>query len=77
MMKRKFKEKIKSLLLNKYFWIILIPDIFIVWFIIKYSSILFGGFLTNNPDLATAGVVIPLIILKAVYDIYLSMKKFK
>lgn len=73
----KLKNKIKKLLLNKYFWIILIPDLFILYFIIKYSFVLFVGWLTDDSDLYTAGAVLALIILKGCYDIYLSINKFK
>ena len=71
------KKEINKLIKNPYFWIILIPDLFILYFIFRYSSVLFTGWLTNDPDLYTAGAVIGLVILKGCFDIYISIKKFK
>ena len=71
------KEKLVSLLTNQYFWMILIPDLFILYFIFKYSSLLFIAFLLGDPNLNTAGVVIALVIIKAIIDIIISIKLIK
>lgn len=66
-----------NFLKNQYFWIILISDLILLYFIIKYSNILFQGFLLNDKDLSTAGVVIAMFIFKFIFDIFISIKKFK
>jgi hypothetical protein len=75
--KKSIREILFSLLINKYFWMILIPDLFIIYFIIKYSTVLFMAFLLNDPDIQTAGVVIALFIVKAIIDIIVSIKLIK
>jgi len=75
--KKSLKDKPIPLLKNKYFWMILIPDLLIIYFIIRYSSILFIAWLFSDPDLTTAGVVIALFILKAIIDIAISIKLIK
>jgi hypothetical protein len=74
---KKLKNRLISTLKNKYFWIILIPDLFILYFIIKYSTVLLMAFLLNDPDLATAGVVIALVVVKAIIDLIISIKLIK
>jgi len=75
--KKSLKDKLIRALKNKYLWMILIPDLFIIYFIIKYSSILLMAFLLNSPDLRIAGVVIALVILKAIIDLIVSIKLIK
>jgi hypothetical protein len=72
--KKNLKDKLILLLINKYFWMILIPDLFILYFIIRYSTILFMAFLLNDPDFRIAGAIIGLFILKAIIDLIISIK---
>jgi hypothetical protein len=75
--KREQKNKFLSVVKNKYFWIILIPDLFIFWFIIKYSSVLFIALLLKDPNLQTAGLIIALFVFKAIVDLIISVKLLK
>jgi len=72
--KKEIENRFISLIKNKYFWIILIPDLFIFYFIIKYSSVLLMAFLLNSPDLKNAGIVIALFIFKAIIDLIILIK---
>jgi hypothetical protein len=75
--KKLSKNRLLSVLKNKYFWIILIPDLFILYFIIKYSSVLFIALLLKDPDLRIAGAIIALFIFKAIIDLIVSIKIIK
>jgi len=75
--KKSLKDKLIRALKNKYLWMILIPDLFIIYFIIKYSSILLMAFLLNSPDLRIVGVVIVLVLLKAIIDLIILTKLIK
>lgn len=66
-----------SALKNKYFWLILIPDLLILYFIIKYSQLLLMTFLLNSPNLKAAGIVIALFAVKAIIDLIILIKLIK
>ncbi|MFA5258765.1 MAG: hypothetical protein WC979_05785 [Candidatus Pacearchaeota archaeon] len=68
------KNKLISILKNKYLWIILIPDILIGYFIIKYSAVLLIAFLLNNPNLRIVGFLTALVVCKAIIDLIVLIK---